>query len=80
MIDTRLIAVCSECRTASCFHGEFMCDRSREADMILVPAFRLETEGREHPNNWSYGQLNKTYGSSVPFGYYDPEKHDPRTV
>lgn len=46
------VTVCDSCRTASCWHGKFMCDRSSGAGTIDLPLSVLQAEAREHPENW----------------------------
>jgi hypothetical protein len=57
-----IVTVCSVCRTASCWHGEFMCDKAAGADVIDVLASQLLTEGREHPSNYAVERLNEVCG------------------
>lgn len=49
---TETIVVCAECLQASCWHGVFMCDRSRTADIVEMPIERLREMALEHPENW----------------------------
>lgn len=65
----KLIAVCSECRTASCWYGEFQCDRSLGAGIVLVKRSYLAKEKREHPLYWSSEKLLEVCGSAAPNGY-----------
>ena len=49
-----LVTVCAECRTASCWYGEFMCDgRFSGADVIQVMRGVLAMEARESPHYWT---------------------------
>lgn len=50
--DSRLVTVCAECKTASCWHGKFMCDKAKFADVMQMPVSELRELGREHPDNW----------------------------
>lgn len=58
-----MVTVCSACRCASCWHGEFMCDSSRCAGTIDVLASELRGEYREHPSNFSVEKLREVCGS-----------------
>jgi len=51
------VTVCKECRTASCWHGEFMCQKAQHADVVDVLASVLCAENREHPENYSREKL-----------------------
>lgn len=62
MITDYLVTVCSACRTASCWHGEFMCERSRDANVVDVRASVLRSEKREHPDNFSEAKLYNVCG------------------
>ena len=64
-----IVIVCSVCRTASCWHGEFMCEASRSAGIVKVPASKLRVEDREHPCNYSVAKILEVYGAP-------PEAHD----
>ena len=67
--EKKLIEVCSECLTASCWHGEFMCDNSRSAGTELRTVYQLRKLNKEHPDSWSDETLNKIYGDHAPNGY-----------
>lgn len=58
-----LVTVCSKCRTASCWHGEFMCEQSRDAGTVDVLASVLRSEEREHPDNYSIAKLTAVSGA-----------------
>lgn len=58
-----LVTVCSACRCASCWHGEFMCDASRTAGTVNVRASVLRAEAREHPDNFSTAKLQWVCGA-----------------
>ena len=57
------VTVCDRCRCASCWHGEFMCEVSRDAGTIEVRASTLLKEDREHPDNFSIAKLTEVCGS-----------------
>ncbi len=61
-MDDRKITVCAECLTASCWHGEFMCDRSRNAGITTRLASELDALGREHPGNYSVEKIREVCG------------------
>lgn len=67
--ENKLIEVCSECLTASCWHGEFMCLDSKKAGTVLKTVSDLRRFNQEHSDNWSDGKLDKIYGEPAPNGY-----------
>ncbi len=56
------VTVCSVCRCASCWHGEFMCEASRNAGNVEVLASVLRGENREHPDNFGIAKLQQVCG------------------
>lgn len=49
------VTVCNQCKTASCWHGEFMCDGSDNAgtvDMLASELRKLSNEVREVSTRW----------------------------
>lgn len=58
----KLIIVCAECLTASCWYGEFMCDKAGTAKTKQMMASELEKLALEHPDNWSDDKLYEVYG------------------
>lgn len=56
------VTVCSACRCASCWHAEFMCQRSQTAGTIEVLASVLRGEDREHPSYYSVTKLREVCG------------------
>lgn len=46
------ITVCSECLRASCWQGEFMCDKARTAGTVEKTREQLAQLNREHPSYW----------------------------
>lgn len=62
------IQVCSSCKTASCWYGEFMCQDSKSADVELMTVSQLTALHREHPENWSDKKMQSIYGDPNPFG------------
>lgn len=62
MMDDRKVTVCSACLTASCWHGELMCERSRNASTIRVSRRMLNKLGKEHPDNYSDERLLEVCG------------------
>lgn len=67
--EKKLIEVCSECLTASCWHGEFACLDNKQAGTELKTVSELKRLNREHESNWSDENLNKIYGEPAPNGY-----------
>ncbi len=47
------ITVCDACLQASCWQGEFMCDKSRGAGTVEKSKAELERLGLEHPSYWN---------------------------
>jgi hypothetical protein len=66
------VTVCAACLTASCWHGEFMCDKARSADVTTLKASELRRLGREHPDNFSPEKLFAVTGRE-PEGCSDDE-------
>lgn len=62
-IQDYLVTVCSACRCASCWHGEFMCQQAKNAGTVDVLASVLRAENREHPDNFSIAKLQEVCGS-----------------
>lgn len=58
-----LVTICSVCRCASCWHGEFLCEESRDAGTVDVLASVLRGEDREHPDHFSIAKLTEVCGS-----------------
>ena len=50
--DETLIDVCAKCLTASCWHGEFMCDESQFAGTVEKTIDELKKLNLEHPDYW----------------------------
>ena len=55
---TATITVCSLCRSAACWQGEFMCDAAAAAATLDVPLDLLRREAREHPSWWNICQTH----------------------
>ena len=60
--DDRQVTVCAECLKASCWHGEFMCDRSRSADITTRTVRELRKLNREHPSHYSVEKIRAVCG------------------
>ena len=52
--ENALINVCAECLCAGCWHGELMCERSRNAGIIKKTVRELKLLGYEHEDNWEH--------------------------
>lgn len=52
MSDDRLVAVCDSCLRASCWQGEFSCERYRTAGMKLVARSELTALAIEAEHYW----------------------------
>ena len=61
----RMVTVCAECLTAACWHGEFYCQRYKEADVVELPRFVLAKIRLEHPDNFSDAKLYEVTGEEV---------------
>lgn len=48
----RIVVVCSECSTASCWQGFFMCEKAKNAGVIEKTVGELKDLGLEHPSWW----------------------------
>lgn len=48
----KLITVCDACLCAACWHGEWLCERSRSAGTVKKTVADLEELHREHPDQW----------------------------
>lgn len=63
MNKNKLIEVCDECRTASCWYGEFLCQKSGGAGTVLIPVGILERLELEDRDYWSEEKLLEVYGT-----------------
>jgi len=48
----RRVLVCDKCLTASCWHGEFMCEEALTAGLIPKTISELKKLNLEHPDHW----------------------------
>lgn len=51
--DDRIVTVCADCLCASCWHGEFLCQTSRGADITKKTVRELRALDREHSDYYS---------------------------
>lgn len=58
-----MVTVCASCLTASCWHGEFMCEKARYANITMLTASKLRELDREHPDHFSPEKLLSVTGS-----------------
>lgn len=56
------VTVCDACLCASCWHGEFMCQRAWWAGIVDKLASELDELNREHPDHYSRETLARVYG------------------
>lgn len=56
------VTVCDACSTASCWHGEHMCQRSKTSGTRQVKASRLRSLSLEHEDNFSHEKLLEVCG------------------
>lgn len=69
ILDNKRVEVCSECKRASCWYGEFMCEYARNADTIVLTAGELRELNLENEEYWSDKKMLDVYGFSAPQGY-----------
>lgn len=50
--DDDIVIVCAECLRACCWHGEFMCDNARDADIVEKTVAELKELGYENEEHW----------------------------
>jgi hypothetical protein len=67
--ETKRVEVCDQCKQASCWYGEFMCNESSNAGTQIKTVAELRELGCEHPSNWSDEKMEKVYGDPAPYGY-----------
>lgn len=65
----RLIQICSECERSSCWHGEFMCENSINANLILKTVGELNELKLEDVHHYSIINITKIFGRPYPFGH-----------
>jgi len=56
------VTVCNSCLTASCWHGEFYCQRAKTAGTVEKLASELRALDAEHPDNYSRAKLLEVAG------------------
>lgn len=64
--DDRRVAVCEECLAASCWYGEFMCEKAMNAGLIVKTVGELRWLSREHQDNWTRKKFYRIYGTEHP--------------
>ena len=74
--NTRKVTVCNECLTAACWHGEFMCERSRKAGTVERTVGVLRELNREPPWHYSVRNVRRVCGESAVAGYEQFEGTD----
>lgn len=57
------VTVCAECLQASCWQGEFYCQRAKSADTMRVRASYLRKARREHPSYYTRARLIEVCGA-----------------
>lgn len=60
--DARIITVCDKCFMACCWHGEFMCDESKEAGTVEKTVKELNQLNLEHPSHYSRKKIEEVCG------------------
>jgi len=61
--EKKLIEVCDNCKKASCWYGEFMCDMADIARTIKLPIEKLRKLNLESEDFWSDKKLKEVYGT-----------------
>lgn len=56
------VTVCDKCYMASCWQGHFMCEESRDAEIVDVPVRELRLLKLEHEQYWT---ASRDCGGSV---------------
>lgn len=51
--EDKMVTVCAECLCASCWQGVFLCQKSRDANIVSLPIKALRAMGREHEEYWN---------------------------
>ena len=69
MAEKKIITVCKECLTAACWHGEFYCDKYKEAGTTNMTVAELRKLELESPDYWSDKQQREVCGHAAPNGY-----------
>lgn len=57
------VPVCANCQTASCWHGEFMCEKAKTSSVVRLKASELRELHREQPSNYSREKLLEVCGN-----------------
>lgn len=65
----KYVEVCAECLTASCWHGEFMCEKAQHAGTVLKTTRELNALDKESRGNYSAEKLLAVCGGTAPHGY-----------
>lgn len=72
--ENKLIEVCSVCKRACCWYGEFMCDDSQNASTELKTVKELrELNRHESEHYWSDEYMEQIFGEANPFGFKESE-------
>lgn len=67
--EKKLVEVCDNCKQASCWYGEFMCDNARGAGTVKKTVSELRVMKLESEDYWSDECMNEVYGDPAPYGY-----------
>jgi hypothetical protein len=62
-VSARKVTVCAECLRASCWHGIFLCAKSRDAGTTTRTTAELDQLDREHPSYYSAESVRAVVGS-----------------
>ncbi len=57
------VTVCAACRCASCWHGEFFCEKAQSAGTVEVLASVLAAENNEHRHHFSRRNVMRVCGA-----------------
>jgi len=66
MDNNREVLVCAECHRASCWYGEFYCDRSRFANVVVLTVKQLKELNLEDSAYWTKKTFLEIYGNDMP--------------
>jgi hypothetical protein len=72
--ENKIIEVCSECKCASCWYGEFMCHEAARAGTKKYTVSDLRKLDLENEDNWSDDKMKSIYGDHAPYGYKETNK------
>jgi len=73
--ENKVIEVCSACKCASCWYGEFICDDAQNASTELKTVKELrKLNTHENEQYWSDEYMKRIFGEANPFGLRESEE------